>query len=791
MPSKENNIPTVLVVLGVTGDLMAKKIAPALFSLFKEKQLPDRFKIIGFSRRNWDDSGLREHIGGILAKRGVDARSGEAKAFLALFSHAYGHFEDRKGYDGLKDTLDSIDQNWGMCSSKLFYLSVPPELYKTILTHLSASHLTDPCGPNEGWTRVLVEKPFGSDEKSAKALDALLVGLFEEEQIYRIDHYLAKEMLQNLLTFRFGNNLFENEWDKNLIEKVDLRLFESIGVEDRGSFYDKVGALRDVGQNHLLQMLALIAMERPAVFTAEAVRARRSELLRLVKIPDRDEIKTGTFRAQYNGYHDAKGVAFASTTETYFKVRAYVDSPRWDEVPFVMESGKRMGEALKEAEITLRHQKPCMCPDGKHFKNRLIIQMEPKESITVKFWSKKPGTLHAFEEREFVFEFRGAGKKAQYTEEYEKLLLDAVRGDQTLFVSSEEIEAMWRYVDPIIRGWEKGIVPLHRYAPDSRAFLKETAFIDDARLFEPLARKEIAVIGLGKMGKGVALQLKEKGWRVLGYNRHAEAAKELEKDGIEAVSALEEISEKLQGPRIFWVMITAGKGVDDIIFDKDGLWPHLKKGDTVIDSGNSFYEDSMRRAKRLAKIGVAFMDVGFSGGPRGARHGGSLMIGGDEKTFKKIEELFADLSVSGGYQYFGKAGAGHFVKMVHNGIEYGMMQALAEGFAVMKKSPFKLDLEKIATIYNRGSVIESRLVGWLKNAYKEYGEDLKEMSGSVAHTGEGEWTVKTAKKFKVPAPVIEDSFKFRVRSAKQPSYIGKILTALRNQFGGHAIKKER
>ena len=209
----------------------------------------------------------------------------------------------------------------------------------------------------------------------------------------------------------------------------------------------------------------------------------------------------------------------------------------------------------------------------------------------------------------------------------------------------------------------------------------------------------------------------------------------------------------------------------------------------MIDGGNSFFEDSMRRAKLLAQRGIRFLDAGVSGGPTGARNGACMMIGGDKAAYEKLESLFADASVAGGYAYFGKAGAGHFVKMVHNGIEYGMMQSIAEGFALMKRSPFKLDLQEVARLYNRGSVIESRLVGWLGSGFRAFGEKLKKVSGSVAYTGEGEWTVKTGKKWKMKLPAIEGSFKFRVRSKKSPSYMGKILSALRNQFGGHSVSR--
>ena len=241
-------------------------------------------------------------------------------------------------------------------------------------------------------------------------------------------------------------------------------------------------------------------------------------------------------------------------------------------------------------------------------------------------------------------------------------------------------------------------------------------------------------------------------------------------------------------------MVTAGKPVDELLFGKpgefgDSLMAKLRRGDIVVDGGNSFFEDTIRRGKLLARKGVKFVDIGVSGGPAGARNGACMMVGGDAEAFRMLESLVSDASVPSGYAYFGTSGAGHFVKMVHNGIEYGMMQSIAEGFALMEKSPFKLDLKKVATLYNHGSVIESRLVGWLESGFEKFGPKLKDVSGSVAYTGEGEWTVLTGKKWGMKLPTIEDAFKFRVRSKKSTSYMGKILSALRNQFGGHSIGK--
>jgi 6-phosphogluconate dehydrogenase len=303
-------------------------------------------------------------------------------------------------------------------------------------------------------------------------------------------------------------------------------------------------------------------------------------------------------------------------------------------------------------------------------------------------------------------------------------------------------------------------------------------------------KREIGLVGFGKMGGNMALHLLEHGWRVSGYARKPGVVRKFAHAGVRMTPSLSALIERLPAPRVFILMITAGKPVDDALFGKGGVIRKLEKGDIVIDSGNSFYKDSVRRGRKLAKRGIKYVDVGFSGGPLGARRGGCLMIGGDRTTFKHLEPLFKDLAKPDGYQFFEGMGAGHFAKMVHNGIEYGMMQSLAEGFAILKKSKYSFDLMRVADIYNNGSVIESRLVGWLENAFKRYGENLASVSGTVRHTGEGEWTAKTARELGVPAEIIERSFKFRVHSAKKPSFTGKIVSALRGQFGGHNVGKK-
>jgi 6-phosphogluconate dehydrogenase len=294
---------------------------------------------------------------------------------------------------------------------------------------------------------------------------------------------------------------------------------------------------------------------------------------------------------------------------------------------------------------------------------------------------------------------------------------------------------------------------------------------------------KLGYIGLGKMGFNMVERLLEKGYDVVVFNRSEKALKDIVQYGAEPVNSLQSLTLFLTSPRLIWLMVPY-QAVDTIFED---LIPGLQKGDTIIDGGNSPYRESMRRARELEEKGIYLLDVGVSGGPSGARNGACIMVGGRKEIFKKFRKLFRDLSVRGGYGYMGKSGAGHFVKMVHNGIEYGMMQAIAEGFAVMKASPFDLDLNKVAEMYNHRSVIESRLVGWLEKAFKQYGEDLNEISGSVSHSGEGVWTVEAAKELGVSVPIIEGALNFRIESQRNPSYTGQILSALRNQFGGHEV----
>ncbi len=438
--------PTVFVLFGATGDLVNLKIAPALFHLLRKQVLPVKFSVVGFGRRDLSHEAWRANIRAAVAPHLREGESALLEEFLRMFFYVRGQLDAVADYVELTKAIGAMGfDEW----NRLLYLAVPPDLYEPILKHAAASGLSK---PTQGWARLLVEKPLGTDGATSEALDRLLGELYEEKQIYRIEHYLAKHMVQNMLTFRFSNSLFESIWNAEHIESIHIRLWEEIGVEHRGAFYDALGTLRDVGQNHLLQMLALVTMEKPVDFTADAIRAARADLLNSLVPMSLEEIQTQTFRAQYDGYAAIAGVAVDTQTETYFKILTHIPTARWQGVPVILESGKRMERVRKEMVVTF-----------KGGKNRMTFSLAPREAITLEFFAKKPQHAYEVEKRTMDFTLRDGGT-SQYVEEYEKVVLEGLRGDQTLFVSTPELKAMWRVIDPIVAGWKAGAVGLSRYS---------------------------------------------------------------------------------------------------------------------------------------------------------------------------------------------------------------------------------------------------------------------------------------------------------------------------------------
>lgn len=785
---EKGTTPTALIIFGITGDLATKKIIPSLWYLFGHDLLPERMFVVGVGRRELSEKDFRALIRDAIEKRSEkDITEDDFTRFCDLFSYQQGVFEDKQTFRSLVERIEKAEATWGVCGNKLMYLAVPPSLYETIFKHLAAVKLNLPCGGELGWSRILIEKPFGTDKKSAQMLQKLLASYFKEEQVYRIDHYLFKEIIQGIESFRFSNNLFEHTWDNTVIDRVDVHLCESIGVEGRGRFYDAVGALRDVGQNHVLEMLAAVTMEYPVGMQEEVVHKNRTELIRALAPWKKETLRKNTYRAQYRGYRDIEGVASDSETETYFGLKTELDHPRWAGVPIYMEAGKRMGEARKEIVLTLKHPKVCMlCQAGPHGPNRIVFRLEPNDEIVIHFWTKKPGFEHVLEERAFSFFLYEKEVKVQYVEEYAKVLHSAMAGNRAPFIAADEVEALWTFSDPISEAWQNNIVPLEAYEPDTAPeppFYR--AVPEELAVRKHTSKGTVGFIGLGRMGGAMVEQLLEKGYDcVVTTDTNKEAVERMKSLGARGTMELGEMISMLETPRVIWLMIPR-HAVDGAL---ERLVPLLDKGDTIIEGGNTYYEDSMRRAKELEGKGIYFLDVGVSGGIEGARHGACMMIGGDRNIFERHEHMFRDLCVEDGYGYMGASGSGHFVKMVHNAIEYGMMGAVAEGMQGIKEltKDFGTELAEVIKAYGHGSIIEGRLITeWLDAAWRDDPE-LSGFDGKVPY-GETEEEMEKLEQ-KIAMPVLTAARNMRVKTRTDPSFMGKVLNALRFYFGGHTAK---
>jgi glucose-6-phosphate 1-dehydrogenase len=453
--------PTTLVIFGVTGDLTRRKLLPALYNLSRGQRLPARFSVVGVARENMPDDGIRSIFRASLREfAGLQQEDEVARSLAERMHYVGGDFRDSSLYERLKARLNEIDSG----SGALFYLAIPPSIYATVIEHLGHEGLASQASDRQ-WRRVIVEKPFGTDLESARELNKMVHRHFAEDQVYRIDHYLGKETVQNLMVFRFANGMFEPIWNRRYIDHVQITAAETVGVERRANYYEGAGALRDMVQNHLMQLLALVAMEPPIAFTAESVRDRKMDALLAVQPLVDDAGHCDVVRAQYGkgwvaggevaGYRDEPGVNPESTTETYVALRMRLDSWRWAGVPFYVRTGKRLPKRTTEIAIQMRR------PPLEIFKrvsptavaaNLLIVNVQPDEGISIRFEAKIPGTRMQLAPVMMNFRY-GSAFGGSVPEAYETLLLDAMLGDPTLFARHDFVEGSWALITPVHEVW--------------------------------------------------------------------------------------------------------------------------------------------------------------------------------------------------------------------------------------------------------------------------------------------------------------------------------------------------
>ncbi len=464
MPANNQQMPVVMVIFGGVGDLARRKLVPALYNLFLDGHLPGRFAVIGVARKKLGDDGFRDLLReGMLQFSRRGRPEDEAwQRFAAMLSYVSGDLTDTATGEELGRRLAEIDGQWGERADRVFYLAVAPGLMEAAAAYLQRLGICRDCTQD----RLVVEKPFGRDLASARQLDRSLGALFAESQIYRIDHYLGKETVQNILAFRFANSLFEPVWNRRYIDHVQITVAETVGVEDRGGYYEQAGALRDMVQNHLLQVLCLIAMEPPVSFDADEVRNKKVDVLHAIRPIRPEKVHQAAVRGQYGkgeidgkavpGYREEQGVAPLSTTETFVALKLFIDNWRWQGVPFYLRTGKRLQGKVSEAAILFRaapHQPFPAAAVESWQPNRLLLRIQPEEWIATRIQVKQPGTRMLLGPVDMQFRYGEVfGREAP--EAYETLLLDVVRRDATLFMRADQVESAWSVITPILEAWE-------------------------------------------------------------------------------------------------------------------------------------------------------------------------------------------------------------------------------------------------------------------------------------------------------------------------------------------------
>jgi glucose-6-phosphate 1-dehydrogenase len=480
---------TSIVIMGATGDLAKRKLMPALFHLWCKERLSPATNIIGFSRSEMSDEEFREFMWrGINDIGGLALQRREWDGFAPRLYYVPGDLTNPDHLERLEQKLGYLEHDKER-ANRLFYLSIAPSLYESAVRNLGAIGLVDE--ERHGWRRVVIEKPFGHDLASAQELDKAIHKVFSESQVFRIDHYMGKETVQNLLAFRFGNAIFEPIWNRNYVDNVQITVAEKVDVGERAGYYDQFGVVRDMIQNHLLQVLCMVAMEPPFTLGTDSLRTKKVEVLQAIRKWDPDEAARNAVRAQYRGYRRAKGVDPHSTTPTYVAMRLFIDNWRWQGVPFYLRSGKSLSRKSSEVAIEFRMPPHSIFPRKRKQEmpaNILSLRLQPDEGVHLRFNTKVPDQGMTLQPVDMEFHYKDVFGGEELPEAYEVLLEDALEGDASLFIRSDHIDEAWRVVDPFLHAWEDHAAhPLHIYEPGSWGPESAEALLEqDGRTWTPL-----------------------------------------------------------------------------------------------------------------------------------------------------------------------------------------------------------------------------------------------------------------------------------------------------------------
>ncbi|MDX1613534.1 MAG: glucose-6-phosphate dehydrogenase [Candidatus Promineifilaceae bacterium] len=460
---------TTIVIFGASGDLTHRKLVPALYHLFCKQRLPENTAIVGVSRSEYSDDEFRGEMRDSTRQHAPDSiTDAEWSRFAPLLHYQPGDLTEAEDFERLKQRLSDLEGDGNGAANRLYYLAIAPRFYDTAVRQLGEAGMTQ---QDNGWRRVVIEKPFGHDLPSARALNEAVHESLEESQIYRIDHYLGKETVQNILVFRFANSLYEPVWNRNYIDHVQITAAETVDVGHRAGYYDGVGVVRDMVQNHMLQLLSMVAIEPPASFDADALRDEKVKVLKAIRPIESHEARQRTVRGQYAGYRSTEGVDPQSDTATFTALKLSIDNWRWQGVPFYLRSGKALARKLTEISILFRRPPHVMfpLPEGSRISaNDLSICIQPDEGIHFSFQAKVPGTPAEMRTVDMEFHYQDAFGQLSIPDAYERLLLDALKGDASLFTRGDAIELAWAMVDQIIEGWRgEQAPPLEIYEPGS------------------------------------------------------------------------------------------------------------------------------------------------------------------------------------------------------------------------------------------------------------------------------------------------------------------------------------